>query len=189
MGSAGSQASYLPPFSSHLNLHVPAPAHSRTAQSTFSAWKNRQPALNPGNLSLARNRRQGHCHTTCVNYSGETEAPSFPASPVSLNTRQSPYRLTSRLQPGLRLGSEASVGCFPTVSNDQGHGSPGSTKNTPGHVSSLQDLFLVFAPALGGEANLTPLSTQEKSFPRSCTAFPQPQISLQVSPALTLPTH
>lgn len=115
VGSAGSQASYLPPLSSHLNLHVPAPARSRTAQSTFSAWKSNQPAVNPGDLSLARSWQQGHCHTTCACYSGETEASTIPAPPTSLQHKQSSYRLVCRIQPELGLGPEASVGGFPTV--------------------------------------------------------------------------
>lgn len=187
VGSAGSQASYLPPLGSHLNLHVPAPARSRTAQSTFSAWKSHKPALNPGDLSLARSL-QGHCHTTCATQ-GKLRPPS-PAPPTSLQHKQRPYRLVCRIQPGLGLGPEASVGGFPTVGTNKAIISREAQTRSGKHPSQSPRFRTSSYPwphPLVEEPDSS-IHPREKP-PSFLHGVPSSQVSIQVSQALTLPTH
>lgn len=155
VGSAGSQASYLPPLSSHLNLHVPAPARSRTAQSSFSAWKSHQPALNPGDLSLGEELPTRSLPHHLGQLLRETEAPTSPPSPHlqrPSNTSKAPS-IALFAEPnqgwdrGLRLLWEDFLQLASTRPSFPGKHR--LARKTPISVSWLQDLFLSLAPSLG----------------------------------------
>lgn len=102
VGSAGSQASYLPPLGSHFNLHVPAPARSRTAQSTFSAWKSHQPHSQPRRPVPGEEPARSLPHHLC--HSGETEAPHPLHLQRPSNTCKAPIALFAESNQGWDWG-------------------------------------------------------------------------------------
>lgn len=120
----------IQPLTSHASVqHVPAPAHSCTAQFAFPAWKEPCPFLLEASPACSQPSKrpvpgedclQGHSAATHPKCSGETEA-SPPLSPsVTVWAKQSRFH-APRGELKLGVESGASLGAISYNHADQGH--------------------------------------------------------------------